>query len=158
MFREMIRKNKALTREECAQILLEERRGVLSVSGDEGYPYGVPMNHYYNEEDGCIYFHQGKVGHRLDSVRANDKVSFTVIDKGASEENSWVKTFRSVIAFGRIEVIDDLETIVEMATKLSYKFTSDKAYIEGEIARFAKATLLLKLKIEHLTGKWVREE
>jgi nitroimidazol reductase NimA-like FMN-containing flavoprotein (pyridoxamine 5'-phosphate oxidase superfamily) len=94
----------------------------------------------------------------LDSVRANDKVSFTVIDKGASEENSWVKTYRSVIAFGRIEVIDDLETIVDIATKLSYKFTSDKAYIEGEIARFAKATLLLKLKIEHLTGKKIREE
>jgi nitroimidazol reductase NimA-like FMN-containing flavoprotein (pyridoxamine 5'-phosphate oxidase superfamily) len=49
MFRELRRKNKALSDEECIEILKTERRGVLSVIGDEGYPYGMPMNHYYND-------------------------------------------------------------------------------------------------------------
>lgn len=49
MFRELRRKNKALSAEECIEILKTERRGVLSVTGDDGYPYGMPMNHYYND-------------------------------------------------------------------------------------------------------------
>ena len=33
---------------------------------------------FYNEEDGCIYFHCGKAGHRLDALQKHDKVSFCV--------------------------------------------------------------------------------
>ena len=55
MFRELVRKNKQLSKEECIRLLTEETRGVLSVLGDDGYPYGMPMNHFYNPEDGKIY-------------------------------------------------------------------------------------------------------
>ena len=82
MFREMKRKNKAITKEECIELLKNEKRGVLSVIGDGGYPYGVPMNHFYNEEDGCLYFHTGKGGHRNESLLKNNKASFTVYDSG----------------------------------------------------------------------------
>ena len=80
MFREMIRTAKQLPMEECITILKNEKRGVLSVLGDEDYPYGMPMNHFYNEDDGAVYFHCGKVGHRLDALRKHDKVSFCVYD------------------------------------------------------------------------------
>ena len=76
MFRELARKNKQLPQEECIIILKEETRGVLSVLGDDDYPYGMPMNHWYNEDDGKIYFHCGKKGHRLDALKNHDKVSF----------------------------------------------------------------------------------
>ena len=69
MFRELVRKKQALSREECIEVLQKETRGVLSVIGDGGYPYGAPMNHWYNEEDGCIYFHCGNAGHRVDALR-----------------------------------------------------------------------------------------
>ena len=79
MFREMIRKNKALPEEECIRILTEEKRGVLSVNGDGGYPYGTPMNHFYNAEDGKLYFHCGKQqGHRLDALAQDGRASFCV--------------------------------------------------------------------------------
>lgn len=158
MFRELSRKSKGLTKEECISILKEEKRGVLSVLGDNGYPYGMPMNHYYNEDDGALYFHQGHGGHRLDALNKSDKVSFCVINKGAKNENTWAETFKSVIVFGKIEVIDDLEAIEEVATKLSRKFTNDEEYIRKEIDCFAKKTLLLKLNIEHVSGKKIREE
>ena len=51
MFRELVRKNKELSKDECIKILIQEKRGVLSVIGDNDYPYGMPMNHFYNEED-----------------------------------------------------------------------------------------------------------
>ncbi|MBR2054590.1 MAG: pyridoxamine 5'-phosphate oxidase family protein, partial [Clostridia bacterium] len=75
MFREMMRKKQALSLEECKEILKTETRGVLSVMGENGYPYGMPMNHFYNETDGCLYFHCGKKGHRLDALKENNKVS-----------------------------------------------------------------------------------
>ena len=70
MFRELARKNKQISMEECIAVLKEETRGVLSVLGDDDYPYGMPMNHFYNDEDGKIYFHCGAFGHRLEALRS----------------------------------------------------------------------------------------
>jgi nitroimidazol reductase NimA-like FMN-containing flavoprotein (pyridoxamine 5'-phosphate oxidase superfamily) len=145
MFRELSRKNKQLPREVCIDLLKTETRGVLSVLGDEGYPYGTPMNHYYCEEDGCIYFHCGRAGHRLDSLRQQNKVSFCVYDPGYRNQGEWALNVRSVVVFGRIEIIDDVDEVVRIVTPLCHKFTMDEAYIRDEIARSAKGTLLLKL-------------
>ena len=105
MFRELIRKNKKLPENECIDILRSEKRGILSVNGDNGYPYGMPMNHFYNDDDGVIYFHCGKVGHRLDSIKKNNKVSFCVYDSGYRNDGEWALNIKSVIVFGRIEII-----------------------------------------------------
>ncbi|MBE5775407.1 MAG: pyridoxamine 5'-phosphate oxidase family protein [Clostridiales bacterium] len=157
MFREMIRKNKQLPTEECIDILKNEKRGVLSVIGDDGYPYGMPMNHWYNEEDGNIYFHCGNVGHRLEALRKCDKVSFCTFDEGYRKEGDWALNIRSVIAFGRMEIIDDMGIIADITTKLSHKFTQDDAYIQKEIRVSGPRTLLLKLNVEHMCGKTVHE-
>ena len=158
MFREMTRKHKQLPREECISLLKSETRGVLSVLGDGGYPYGMPMNHYYNEEDGCLYFHCGRQkSHRNDALRACGKVSFCVHDAGVREDGNWAYTVRSVIVFGRMEILDDWDAIVRFSTLLSRKFTQDEQYIREEIQKSGPATLLLRLTPEHITGKWVVE-
>ncbi|MBQ4576633.1 MAG: pyridoxamine 5'-phosphate oxidase family protein, partial [Firmicutes bacterium] len=82
MFRELTRIKQQISTEECIQVLKEETRGVLSVNGDDGYPYGMPMNHWYNEEDGAIYFHSGKKGYRPEVLKKDNKVSYCVYDKG----------------------------------------------------------------------------
>ena len=157
MFRELQRKNKQISMEECIELLKKETRGVLSVLGDGDYPYGMPMNHWYNEEDGKIYFHCGKSGHRLDALRKCNKVSFCTYDSGYCEDGDWALHVKSVIVFGRIEVIDDMDTIVDITKKLSYKFTQDEEYIRTEIEKYAKATLLLQLTPEHVSGKQITE-
>lgn len=157
MFRELLRKNKELSMDECVEILKSETRGVLSVLGDEDYPYGMPMNHWYNEEDGKIYFHCGNVGHRLDALRRNDKVSFCTYDKGYRNEGEWALHVKSVIVFGRVEIVDDLEKIADITTKLSHKFTQDEEYIQKEIEMHGHRTLLLQLTPEHVCGKSVTE-
>ena len=86
MFREMRRSKQQISREECIEILKNEARGVLSVLGDDGYPYGFPINQYYCEADGKIYFHGGRIGHRIDAVKRHDKVSFCVYDEGYRRE------------------------------------------------------------------------
>lgn len=157
MFRELARKNKQISMEECIEVLKSETRGVLSVLGDDDYPYGMPMNHFYNEEDGKIYFHCGKHGHRLDALKNHDKVSFCVFDQGYRNEGEWALNVKSIIVFGRMEVIDEPETVEDISRKLSYKFTQDETYIQKEIDDYLKVTLLLALTPEHICGKLVNE-
>ena len=157
MFREMLRKKQQLPEEECIGILKNELRGVLSVIGDDDYPYGMPINHFYCEEDGKIYFHSGRKGHKIDAMKRHDKASFCVYDQGFRREGEWALNIRSVIVFGRIEFIEDKEKIYEIARRLSYKFTDDEEYIEREIVRSGPGTLMFALVTEHMTGKLVNE-
>ena len=133
MFREMLRKKQQLTQEECIAILKNEPRGVLSVLGDDDYPYGMPMNHYYCEADGKIYFHGGKKGHKIDAMMRHNKASFCVYEQGFRREGEWALNIKSVIVFGHIEFIEDCDKLYEIARLLSYKFTNDTKYIEHEI-------------------------
>jgi len=158
MFRPIQRIRQQLTEEECLRILNEEKRGVLSVHGDDGYPYGMPLNHYYNEEDGKLYFHSGMTGHKIDAIVRNNKASFCVYDSGTMTENGWALRFNSVIVFGRIEIIDDRETVYDIARKLSYKFTSDEAHIRHEIEHSGPRTLMFALVPEYISGKTIKEE
>lgn len=157
MFREMMRIKQQLPESECIEILKSEKRGVLSVLGDDGYPYGMPMNHFYCEEDGRIYFHGGKKGHKIDAIRRNDKASFCVFDQGFRQEGEWFLRVRSVIVFGRIELVEDQDRTIRISRLLSYKFTSDEKYIAEEIERSGQNTLLFALVPEHITGKLVKE-
>ncbi len=157
MFRGLLRKKQQLTDQECVEILKTETRGVLSVNGDDGYPYGMPMNHFYDEADGCIYFHCGKMGHRVDALKKNDRVSFCVYDRGYRNEGEWALNVKSVIVFGKIEMIDNPATVADITAKLSRKFTNDEEYIQKEISSALSRTLLLRLTPIHTCGKKVNE-
>ena len=157
MFREMVRKKQQLPEEECLEILKTELRGVLSVLGDDGYPYGMPLNHYYCEQDGKLYFHSGKAGHKIDALKKHCKASFCVYDKGFRKEGEWALNIRSVIVFGHIEFVEDREEIYRLTGELSRKFTADVEYIEKEIERSGPGTLMFALVPEHITGKIVNE-
>lgn len=157
MFRELVRKNKQISDEECIRILENEKRGILSVNGDDGYPYGMPLNHYYDPETGKIYFHSGNVGYKLEMLRKDDKVSFCVHDGGYRIPGKWPLHIKSVIVFGRVKILDDPELITDITTRLSHKFTQDDAYIKREIDGNLNRTLLLELTPEYMVGKAVTE-
>ena len=157
MFRNVTRIKQVLSKEECTAILKTRLRGVLSVLGDDDYPYGIPMNHYFNEEDGKLYFHSGKKGHKIDAILRHPKASFCVYDEGVRENGNWYLTIRSVIVFGKIEIVEDREKIYDIARKLSHKFTNDEEYIEHEVENSGPGTLMFALIPEHITGKWVTE-
>ena len=157
MFRKMLRIKQQLPQEKCVEILKQQPRGVLSVLGDDDYPYGMPINHFYCEEENKLYFHGGKKGHKIDAIRRHNKASFCVYDEGFRKENDWALNIRSVIVFGRIEIVEDREKVYDIARKLSSKFTDDAAYIEEEIKRSGLGTFMFSLSIEHMTGKLVNE-
>ncbi len=157
MFRDVSRKNQKLTQEECVEILQNEKRGVLSLIGDDGYPYGLPINHYYDERDGRLYFHSGKVGHKIDAMKACSKASFCVYDSGFIRPGGWSLNIRSVIVFGRTETVSDHEKALDISIRLSRKFTDDEEYIKNEVKNFGAGVLVFALIPEHITGKIVNE-
>lgn len=79
MFRSMRRSAQALTKEQCIDILKKRTSGVLSLLGDNGYPYGVPMSFVY--VDGKLLFHSALSGHKIDALQRCKKSSFTVIEQ-----------------------------------------------------------------------------
>ena len=157
MFRDMLRFKQALSEEDCIDILKRQPRGVLSVLGDDEYPYGMPINHFYCEDDGKLYFHGGKRGHKIDAIKRHDKVSFCVYDDGYRKEGDWALNIKSVIVFGRVAFVEDHDWAMEISRRLSRKFTQDEAYIAHEIERSGPGTLVFCLTPEHMTGKLVNE-
>ena len=155
MFREMRRFKQQLSEEECVEILKTQPRGVLAVLGDGGYPYTVPLDFVY--DDGKLYFHCAKEGHKMDAVRSCDKVSFCVLDEGRQEENDWWYHFRSVIVFGRIRVLEDREEILEKVHMLGAKYFPSEEYNQKELKESGARVACMELNIEHMTGKRVRE-
>lgn len=155
MFRELTRKKQQLTLNECKKILKNEVRGVIAVNGDDGYPYALPINFYFDEENNKIYFHSGKVGHKLDAIAKNNKVSFCVYDKGYHKDGHWSLNIKSVIIFGHIYTVNEWKD--DLIVAFSKRFTDDTEYIYSEIEKFKSNTVLLCLNIEHITGKLVNE-
>ncbi|MBE5907079.1 MAG: 5-nitroimidazole antibiotic resistance protein, partial [Lachnospiraceae bacterium] len=107
MFRQMRRSKQLLSKEDTEAVFIRNTVGVLNVLGDDGYPYGVPISYVY--QDGKIYLHCAKEGHKIDAIRACDKVSFTVVDKNEVMEEEYTTYFRSAIAFGRIKELTTRE-------------------------------------------------
>ena len=157
MFRPLRRIKQQLSNEECITILENEVRGVLSVLGDNDYPYGLPINYYFSKDENKIYFHGSREGHKIDTIKNNDKVSFCVYNKGGQTEGKRGLDFKSVIVFGRIKPVEDREKTIDICRKLSAKFDFGEDYIEEEIKKFAKFVLCLELTPEHICGKNVNE-
>lgn len=154
MFREMRLKRQALDEGACREILKDGSIGVLSVAGDDGYPYGVPLNYVYDEQAGKIYFHSARDGHKLDAIRREPKVSFCVVGKNQLVPEEFTTYFTSVIAFGRATVLTDDREREAALRLLSEKYVkAPKERVDAEIAKSFPAVCLAELAIEHLSGK-----
>ena len=157
MFRKMRRFKQELGKDECVEILKNEPRGVLSVLGDDGYPYGIPMDHWYDEGSGNLYFHGAKEGHKLDAISACDKVSYCVYDQGYRNDGEWALNIKSVVVFGRLHPVTDADKTLKACKNLCLKFTDDPKYLKYELAHSLPRVLCLELIPEHMTGKLVKE-
>ncbi|MBR4343336.1 MAG: pyridoxamine 5'-phosphate oxidase family protein [Lachnospiraceae bacterium] len=157
MFRKMRRFKQQISDAECIEILKNTKRGVLSLMGDDGYPYGIPIDHWYCEEDGKIYFHGAKEGHKIDAIKACDKVSYCVYDEGYRKKGDWALNIKSVIIFGRIKLVEDEEKSKKICIAITRKFTDDEEYLQKELTNAFPRVQCLEITPEHMTGKLVNE-
>ena len=154
----MRRKQQELTHEACVSILEKSTSGVLSVIGDGGYPYGVPMSYVF--KDGCLFFHSAITGHKIDAIRSEEKCSFTIIDQDEVHPSEYTTYFRSVIIFGKIHIIEDDADKLSALRLLGDRFNPGRdESLQKEISKHLSSDkqlqhlLMLRLDIEHMTGK-----
>lgn len=156
MFREMRRKDKMKSAEEAVQILQSCTNGVLSVIGDGGYPYGVPVSYIYN--DGKIYFHCAHTGHKIDAIKAEPKVSFTVVGADNIMSEKYTTLYKSVICFGKAAVVSDDEKKQKVLEIILEKYSKD--FMEGGLEHIRKMwdkTAIVEVTVEHMTAKGLAE-
>ena len=153
MFRPMRRFKQALSPEECRAVLERGTSGVLALSGDGGWPYAVPLSYVY--ADGKIYFHSAKSGHKVDAIRNCPRASFCVIDQDHIVPEEYTTYFRSVIAFGRIRILEDAGEKRAAMEKLAARYAPEDAPERRAqaIDREWKALCMLEMTIDHLSGK-----
>ena len=158
MFRPMRRASRAIPEEAAKHLLQQSRRGVLAVNGDDGYPFAIPVNYFYDQEQDKIYFHGAKSGHKVDALKKNDKVCFTVYGNEAFEEGDWAPYLHSVIVFGRCKLVADAGQTEDRVRELALKYYPTKEEAEAEIVKGIHAVQLYEITIEHMTGKRIHEK
>ena len=158
MFRPMRRASRAIPEEAAKHLLQQSRRGVLAVNGDDGYPFAIPVNYYYDQEHDKIYFHGAKSGQKVDALKQNDKVCFTVYGNEHFEPGDWAPYVQSTVVFGRCHLIDDAAATEARVRELGMKYYPGKEEVEKEIALYIKAVQLYEITIAHLTGKQIHEK
>lgn len=153
MFRDLRRKKQMISQAECIEILERGHTGVLAVLGDDDYPYAVPLNYVYHE--GKLYFHSAKSGHKLEAIAKHDKASFCVIDEDVLMPQEFTTYFRSVIAFGRMQMVEDDSKRQEALEALCHRLSpfESEASVQEAIEKGKAFTAILALEIEHLSGK-----
>lgn len=157
MFREMRRMKQEVTKGECVKVLTEGRRGALAVSGDDGYPYVLPLNFFFDEKTDKIYFHCAKEGHKLDAIRRNEKVCFTVWTSGTKKGGDWAYYVTSVIAFGKARIVKDPSVVYEKVKAIGNKYYPSAEDVDAELERSINRVQLVEISIDHMSGKLVHE-
>jgi nitroimidazol reductase NimA-like FMN-containing flavoprotein (pyridoxamine 5'-phosphate oxidase superfamily) len=151
-FRPLRRNRQQLSREECERILGRCTSGVLALAGDGGYPYAVPLSYVY--ADGAIIFHSAMQGHKVDAIRRDNRCSFCVIEQDEVKPAEFTTYFRSVIAFGRISMLENTDEKVQALRLLGRRYSpGDESGLQHEIDKSLDHVLLLRLDTEHLSGK-----
>lgn len=152
MFREMRRKKQEMSESMNMKVLQDGTSGVLALSGDDDYPYALPINYVFHE--GKIYFHSAKSGHKIDAIRGHDKASFCVTDYEEIVPEKYTAYFRSVIAFGKIRILEKEDEIRRAIEVLAERFfPEDETGRREEIERSWDRLCMIELSVEHMTGK-----
>lgn len=157
MFRNIRRIKNILPDDQAKSLLLNEKRGVIALNGDDGYPYAIPVNYYYDQDHDKIYFHGSKRGYKVDILKENDKVCFTVYGHEEFKED-WAPYLQSVVVFGRCHLIEDKQMTEDKVRQLANKYYPTSEEVESEIKKDIQAVQLYEITIEHLTGKQIHEK
>jgi len=148
MFRAMRLDKYETDRETAFEILRKAEYGVLSLIGDDGYPYGIPVNHVLL--DGSVYFHCAFEGHKADAMKRESRVSFAAVSKAVVRQSDYNTEYASAVVFGRAKAVEGEEKGRAMGALIS-------RYAPGHAASGCgdglKNTMIVRIDIEHITGK-----
>lgn len=155
MFRKIRKIKNEIDKDAVDSLLHSCRRGILSMNGEDGYPYAIPVNYYYDEANQKIYFHGAKSGYKVDCLNRNDKVCFTVFGNESIKDLEWAPYVQSVVVFGRCHLAD---TNNEVLKTFMMKYYPNVDLVDKVIEEDSKFVQMYEISIEHKSGKQVQEK
>lgn len=158
MFRKIRKSKSELSIDAAKHLLATERRGVLAVNGDDGYPYAVPINYLYCEDDDKIYFHGSRVGYKAESIKTCDKVCFTVYGNEKIKDEVWAPYMQSVVVFGKCQMIGSQDLNTELVRQFAEKYYPNESSIDKEVSKSGRAVQMYEISIEYISGKEIQEK
>ena len=158
MFRPMRRIKQELPLDEAKKLLLKNKRGVISFNGDNDYPYSLPINYLYDAEENKLYFHGAKSGYKFDCIKNNNKTSFVTYGDEELSDNCWSFYLKSVVIFGKIEIIEDKELAAKKLSELASRYYPSLQEVHATMERSFDNVLVYCLNVEHMTCKKVHEK
>lgn len=157
MFRSVRKKKNEINIVDTNNLLQNSRRGILAVNGDDGYPYAIPINFIYDQKSNKIYFHGACVGHKVDSLKASDKICFTVYGNETIKKEPWAPFLQSIVLFGRCHLLEPGENTTAILKKFAMKYYPSEQLVDEEITRALKAVQVFEIVIEHMSAKEIQE-
>ena len=159
MFKPIRKKINEIDRAAAEALLQSNRRGILAMNGDNGYPYAIPINYFYDCDNKKIYFHGAKAGHKVESLKTSDKVCFTVYgNERIDESESWAPYVQSVVVFGRCRLLEAGSESIDRLKEFAMKYYPSEQLVDKEIAHAGRAVQMFEITIEHMSGKQVQEK
>ncbi len=140
---------------EIRRILKQGKYAVLSLCR-LNEPYVVTLSYGYDQAANVLYFHTAFKGLKLEFIRSNSSVCATVIEDRGYLKNECAHAYRSVVFWGKISIVNDLEEkkhgldvllchLEECPDPIRKRnFPNDEAY---------QNVCLLRLEIQEISGK-----
>jgi nitroimidazol reductase NimA-like FMN-containing flavoprotein (pyridoxamine 5'-phosphate oxidase superfamily) len=126
----------------------------VSMVDAENLPYVLPFNFGYH--DGIVFLHSSKKGHKIDILRNNPSVCIAFSTdhqlRYQSEQMacSYSMKYRSVLAFGKVEFVDELEKKIDFMNAVMANYTDCKfKYNEPSL----REVCTYFVKVEKFTAK-----
>ena len=145
------------SRNEMEKLLCEEEIGYLGLTTN-GNPYVVPLNYHYG--NGKIFFHCGFKGKKLDYLKSNPQVCFTV-----ARQPGWVREHPggnpchvdsdSVICYGEARMLENIEERKMALDAFNHRFRPGAADVPLEKVLNC---CVVEIKISEMTGRQEREK
>ncbi len=149
----MRRKDRAMNESLAVNLLEESQVGVLCTSGADGDPYGVPVNYCYMRDDNVIIFHCAQEGRKLENIKNNPRVSFTVIGKNRIIAERLTTYYESVIVSGTASLVQDDEEKKTRLDQLCRRLSPGIEWRGDADCKHLTRTAIVRIDIDSISGK-----
>lgn len=143
------------SQEDILNILKNGKYTVISMCRDNE-PYIVSLSYGYDPDKNAMYFHAAKQGLKLDFINANKNVCATVIEDGGYVMDECEHEFRSVVFWGEMQVVDDLDEKKYGMNILLQHLEEKQSVVKAKLLKsndYYSKMNILRLDIKQIYGK-----
>ena len=150
------RQDRLLDKENAYALLRTGEYGILSMVGEEGESYAVPVNYAWDCEN-AIYIHCAPQGRKLRCIALHPRVSFCVVGRTHVVSRKFTTGYESIILTGHARTCLPAEERMQALRLILEKYAPNDLetglkYAEKSFHR----TEIIRIDLESMSGKCKR--